>query len=112
MAQKRNEFVKIIKEEGNPGIRLSGQIWKPDDLSLMRNAFSEVLQEYSESSGTLLIEMENLSFLSSRGIGYIAELYSNARDQGIDIVISNPQPHILELLELSELHRLLSIVKR
>ena len=57
----------------------------------------------------LVFDMSNLEFMDSSGIGLILGRYKLINSLGGKICVANPKQHITKLINMSGLHKILSI---
>lgn len=72
----------------------------------VRRAFDEAL---SGSPSCLLIDLTEVSFIASDGLGVLIETQRKADADGRKLQLIHPQPHILGLLRKTQLTRLFQI---
>ncbi len=86
-------------------VSISGEI----DFSVVadvRRAFDEAL---SRGPSCLLIDLTDVSFIASDGLGVLIETQRKVDADGRKLRLIHPQPHILGLLRKTQLTRLFTI---
>lgn len=58
---------------------------------------------------TLILDMNKLEFMDSSGIGLILGRYKLLKSLGGTVVIVNPSPHILKIINMSGLHKIIYV---
>lgn len=61
---------------------------------------------------TLLIDLSQVCFLDSSGLGALIALHKTLSTSGGQVQLLNPTPAAQQVLELTRLHRILEIVRR
>lgn len=100
MTFELNESAKalIVSVEGQ--VRISTQ-----------NEFKDYLDMMCEKYGTktAILDMKNVSYMNSAGIGIIVDTFKNFRDKGGRLVLSGLAPDITKLFEVTKLNRFIEI---
>jgi anti-sigma B factor antagonist len=75
------------------------------------NFLTEGLTALVEESGhsRLLLDLSNVSYLNSSTLSMLLRLYKLVSARGGHISLLNPQPHIQEIFEITNLNRLFEI---
>ena len=60
---------------------------------------------------TLDVDLSATTFLDSSGLGALIALHKTMVQRGGSVRLLNPTPTVLQILELTRLHRILEIVK-
>lgn len=96
--QQRGDLA-IVKLSGSASMdacgSLQGRLYELIDLDIKR----------------LILDMSDLDFMSSVGLGAIIAAYLRGRHRNCEIKLVGPQPRILELLDLTRLTRLFEVFK-
>lgn len=69
----------------------------------------EITTILAGSTKNIIIDMTELVFLSSAGVGSILGTIETAREQGGDIILCNVSATILHILQVLDLHEYLTI---
>jgi anti-anti-sigma factor len=69
--------------------------------------FHEVVERLQKP--VVLLDMGEVRAIDAYGLGRLASLVKQRRDRGKDLVVVNPQPLVLELLQLTKLDLHISI---
>jgi anti-sigma B factor antagonist len=74
-------------------------------VELFREAVAHVNPDHS-----MVLDMHDLAFLDSSGLGAFVELAERAKEQGWSLVLAAPQPQVAVVLEISGLAERLTVV--
>lgn len=92
----------------NDGRRVTAALYGDIDHHAARSMRQELDDMIAHSSPELLIlDMENVGFMDSSGIGLILGRLKAVRASGGDIIIKNAQPNIAAVIRISGLSGLL-----
>jgi anti-anti-sigma factor len=70
----------------------------------------DVLDRVDVAVARIVLDLEELSFVDSTGIGCLFKLERRAADTGGMVVVRRPQPQIHRVMEMTQLNRLIAIV--
>ena len=73
----------------------------------LENALSGI---YSKGSYSIVVDMSDLDYMASAGVGVLIGALSRTRENRGDILLMNPQPSVEGVLELLGLRDLFNIV--
>ena len=73
--------------------------------------FSQMVSYLEGGDSNFLLEMSSVDFVDSTGLGTIVRLAKRVREAKGELRVCDPQPKILELLELTRLDKILPIFK-
>ncbi|HEY0456506.1 MAG TPA: STAS domain-containing protein [Verrucomicrobiae bacterium] len=78
------------------------------------NFRNQVRAALAPSLKAIEVDLSDTSFLDSCGLGALISVYklANSQPSPASFRVLNPQPPVLQILELTRLHRLFEIVKR
>jgi anti-sigma B factor antagonist len=77
------------------------------------NAFRDwVRKSLLENHRNIEIDMSQVSFIDSCGLGALVALHKTACSRQGALRLLNPRPPVEQILELTRLHRILEIVRR
>jgi len=94
-----------IRQDGNITIlEITGQLTSKD-----RGAFIGLLPTLLSNGGSVCVDMKNLAYMDSVGLGMMITLRDEAEKKGITASISNPSGDVKDLLEMACFDRLFSI---
>lgn len=96
---------QIIKN--NLVLRLQG------DFDLMiTDAFRETVEQVLSSTpiDNIIINLENVSFIDSSGLGVILGRYKQLTQRGGKLFLVNPKPQVKKILEFSGIAKIIRIV--
>jgi len=65
-------------------------------------------QDFTKATN-VRIEMDKIQFIDSSGVGALLSFYKSLSGSSADVVLSNPTPGVLSVLELLRLHRIFTI---
>ncbi|WP_432403408.1 STAS domain-containing protein [Wukongibacter sp. M2B1] len=72
--------------------------------------FKEImLRNIHGDESIIIVDMENLTYLNSMGLGVIVKAYSQSKKQGKEFVISSLQDNIKKLFTITKLERIIRI---
>jgi anti-anti-sigma factor len=74
-------------------------------IELFKSAVAQV-----SPSSALVLDMRDLSFLDSSGLGCLVDVYRRAKSEGWSLVLTSPQRAVSMILRLSGLDERLEIV--
>lgn len=93
-------------QESRLSVTLAGEI----DHHHASNIRSEIDTAFTaHSPHTLVLDLQNVTFMDSSGIGLIMGRYKLLQPLGCEIILRNPQPHIERILRLAGMERLARI---
>ncbi|RIK68481.1 MAG: hypothetical protein DCC65_02485 [Planctomycetota bacterium] len=72
-------------------------------MEVAESVCRQVLDLVSRAERVLIVDMSNLDFIESMGLGGLVAGYLRARKQGREVRLCAPQPAIRELLEMTRL---------
>ncbi len=99
--------IEQVVENGILILRLRGELdltTAPDIKKAVERAFLGTQLKH------VVVNMSNVSFVDSSGIGVILGRYKELNQGGGQLVLVNPQPHVETVLELSGLARVIPFV--
>jgi len=75
---------------------------------------SEELKEYilhliEQGENTIIVQLERVRFIDSSGLGALLSGYKNAAAKSGKLALSNVQPQVLSMFELTRLNRVFEI---
>ncbi|MFN2607092.1 MAG: STAS domain-containing protein [Acidimicrobiales bacterium] len=62
-----------------------------------------------DGRGDLVLDLAELAFIDSTGLGVVVEAAKSARARGRDLVLSRPTPSTYKVLEITGLHQALRV---
>jgi stage II sporulation protein AA (anti-sigma F factor antagonist) len=69
-----------------------------------------ILEHLDENhSSQLIINLEQVSYMDSAGVGYLCMLYQTLQKRGIQFSLLNPQPDVRQILRLAGIGNLAQI---
>lgn len=71
----------------------------------------EIRAALAPSTTRLDLDLSGMTFLDSSGLGALIALHKTMRAQNGALRLLRPEPNVLQILELTRLHRVLDIVQ-
>lgn len=71
----------------------------------------EIRAALAPSTTRLDLDLSGMTFLDSSGLGALIALHKTMRSQNGVLRLLRPEPNVLQILELTRLHRVLDIVQ-
>jgi anti-sigma B factor antagonist len=100
--ERREDTVETTRHEVNDGVvRLAvhGEI----DLSTADDLHDAILSEVGRNPAEILVDLADVTFCDSTGIGAIVRAHSTAATRGILVQVINPQRMVHRVLEVTGL---------
>ena len=69
----------------------------------------QVIEEMAEPH--LILDLENLTYMNSKSIGYVTDWYSRTAAKNGRIVIARPRPNILDILKVVGITQIIPILE-
>ncbi len=85
---------------------LSGEL-DAESTEQIRNEFVQLAAQ--QDFTTITIDMKNVSFIDSSGIGVIVFLFKKMREHSIEVVLSNVHSQPLELIKLLRIDTVITV---
>jgi len=89
-------------------IKLIGQFWKGEDLTLFRKQTLELLEKGIKK---IIVDLFRVSFINSQGLGLLATLFTQAKKRECELIISRPKGSVKEMIELSEFNMFMRVIE-
>lgn len=86
-------------------VRLSGDL----DLSTAPELWARI-DELDQAAPVTVLDLAELSFVDSAGIGCLFRLHQRVVDCGGMVVARDPSPQLRRLMEMTQLNRLIAIL--
>jgi anti-sigma B factor antagonist len=98
--------IRVISEAERTVVALSGEV---DDYSVVH--LREVLREVIEQARppTLIIDLDEVHFIDSTGLGMFVGVLKRQRDHGGGLVLANPQPAIEKVFDITGLTKVFEV---
>lgn len=101
--------IEITKQDPNPEknsqtVIVKGEIDR-DTIGQLRESLEQILTTLE--SGTLVLDLENLEFINSEGIGYLTDIYNRLSDLEKNVVILKASDRIMDIFQLVGLNRII-----
>jgi anti-sigma B factor antagonist len=100
--------LKISKRtnDGIPVIDLTGRLVFGDETKQLRQIVKETIEQ---SHGNIVLNLSDLAYVDSGGIGTLVGLYTSARAAGGDLKLACPNSRVQHVLEITRLLSVLSV---
>lgn len=94
--------LQIVEKDSNgvTVIQLSGRIVLGDESSQLRNRLKETLEK---GKTQVVIDLGNVSYIDSGGLGTLVAGYTSAQNQGVSIKLANLTKKVHEQLHITKL---------
>ena len=91
-----------VRHSGNVAIvDLSGRITLGEDCGLVRNTIKDLM---SSGHRDILLNLQNVSYIDSAGLGELVGSYASVSNQGGRIHLLNVQGKVHDLLQVTKLY--------
>lgn len=87
------------REEMRGAARIIAPIGRVDESTATE--FGERLGEAAEAGGTLVVDLDGIAYMSSRGLRALTLAQRRSKDAGTKIVLARPNPIMREILAIS-----------
>lgn len=81
------------------------------DSQNANNLLEEIKQSLSSNYRNILIDLKDVSFMDSSGLGALVMSLKSTREVGINLVLCSPNEQIKMLLELTNMNQVFEIVE-
>ena len=88
------------------GFDLRGRITLGDECNVLR---SEVKDELATRPAALLLNLNQVSYVDSGGIGMLVALYTSAHVVGCELKLASPNERVKHVLEITKLYPILGV---
>ncbi len=96
-----------VRQSGNVAIiDLTGRIRLGEGTGLLRNTIKDVLEKGSHN---ILINLENVSYIDSSGLGELVGAYATVGNRGGNIKLLKAQKNLTELLQVTKLYTVFEV---
>jgi anti-anti-sigma factor len=89
-------------------IGIVGQFWEKADILQL---YEEVDKCMTQNIRLIILDLERLTFLGSMGLGAIAKVFTNLRDNNCALVLYKPTEGVKESIEISGFTSIMSLVE-
>lgn len=100
------ETAEITRVDGVPIIRIKGKITLGQSCTKLRQAAEQLLED---GENRILLDMEEVVYVDSAGLGAIASSHVKAKSTGGSLGLFGVAPAVQELLVLTRLNEKISI---
>ncbi len=73
-----------------------------------RNALSKLVE--SRPSGKVVLDLSDVKYVASEDLGSLVVLHKRLKAEGGELVISNPSPGVKEVIEVTKLDTIFTMV--
>jgi anti-sigma B factor antagonist len=100
--------LKVSKRstDGIPVLDLTGRLVFGDETKILRSAVKEIIEQGDSS---MVLNLSDLAYVDSGGIGTLVGLYTSARAAGGDLKLACPNSRVQHVLEITRLMTILSV---
>jgi anti-sigma B factor antagonist len=84
-------------------IQASGEI----DVSNCQELRDAIEGAYSEHPGNILVDMSDVNYLDSSGLGVFIGVYGDMRTSGHRLILTEPRENVAKLLKITNLDKVL-----
>ena len=95
------------RKKGTVTVRLTGELDHCSAQSIRRELDALIAEPDVK---TLILDLRDMPFMDSSGIGLVMGRYKRMHDMGADLLIANPTPPIERLIRLASVERIVRIV--
>lgn len=88
-------------------IELSGDLWGGEQSQPLYNEVTRLLEAGHKN---IILDIKNVFFANSAGIGLLIRLHVKAEKHGAKITIANPNPNLKKVFETMNLNQVMHIV--
>jgi anti-sigma B factor antagonist len=97
----------VTKEiEGATVLSLSGRVTLGDESSQLRNTIKQLL---AQGKKRLVLDLADVSYIDSAGLGTLVAAYTSARNEGGDVRLAGITKNFSELLNVTKLLTVFSV---
>ena len=82
-----------------------------NDAQVFTVEMETAISEWGGEGRSLVVDLSNVEYLSSAGLGALARLFRTAKTVGMGMSIRCRRPEILSLIQLAGLDRLIDIIE-
>jgi anti-sigma B factor antagonist len=100
--------VSCVESDRHVRLSLRGEL-DMSSASVLTRELEDVERKHPEE---ILLDLGQLSFMDVSGLRTILDAARRGRREGISLVISNPMPHIVRLLELTAIDQSVAVLGR
>jgi len=89
-----------IAESGSATVlKMLGEVVASD-----KGQFAEVIDKTVAKGGAVNVDLSELAFMDSAGLGFLLNLWQKTKEKGVTVSIVGASGEVKELLELSDFH--------
>jgi anti-sigma B factor antagonist len=97
----------VTRDGGTAALKATGDL----DLDTAPRLLAEVKRVLTEGAGTLVVDLAELTFVDSSGLGVLVACWRRAEAAGVDFRLTNPTEDVSMTLEITGLDQILPIVR-
>ena len=100
--------LKVSKRtnDGIPVIDLTGRLVFGDETKVLRQVVKDAIEQ---GDANIVLNLSDLAYVDSGGIGTLVGLYTSARAAGGDLKLACPNSRVQHVLEITRLLSVLSV---
>lgn len=99
--------ISVQESEGTYRITLAGKDATPENIEEFKSAFEKGIEQSSRS--LLVLDITDLNYLGSEGVGVIASAHKKLSERGRRLVVRNPTQAVARVLMVTRLDNFLEI---
>ena len=104
-----SDLISIQSDKKIKLITLEGQLDESNVDSFAPKIY-EVIEQLPESS-SLILDLENLTYLNSKSIGYISDFYSQLLNKNSKLILAKPASNIRDIFNVVGLDQVIDITQ-
>ena len=99
--------MEIRRELDSGKLSIIGQFWGSKELSEFNDYIDNLI---FEKKNPVVIDLSQLTFINSRGLGGIIKAYSECKKLDIEVVLLKPDGNVKDLVEEAGLKKIMRVV--
>ena len=97
--------LESFASDGEVTVAVQGEI----DLATAPLLFERLAEQIPEVRTRLVLDLEEVPFVDSIGLGVMARIFKRLRHGGADLVLRRPSPQVAKVLQVSGLDQVFTI---
>lgn len=98
-------FNAIYNEDEKLNITLSGDL----DINTVEEFKKEALEKYKDLDKDIVIDLKDLDYIDSTGLGAVITVFKEVRDKGKSLTVKHAKKNIKKLFVITELDQLFNM---
>lgn len=111
MTESRLHAADVSTADGVVTATIVGPVVEEHRAEAIRDAVMSELDKAGGALRSVVLDLGDITFINSSGIGVFVELRNTANGKGAGCVVYRPAPDVLDCLRKSKMDRLFSIVE-